>query len=100
MLYFQGWTAFFDSPLTLEVAFSDTDTGDTETLSKAVSPTQATTTMFSAPWRTDIHAKGWKQTKTRIDVMRLIHPDATGSPDELAFCQTIKTFLKQTYTTP
>ncbi len=104
MLYFQGWTAYFDSPLTVEVNFSNTETGDSETLSKTANPPQATAPMFFAAWRTEIYAviqaKGWKQTKTRIDGVQLFHADATGSPDEVAFCQTIENHLKQTYTAP
>ncbi|MBY0515014.1 MAG: hypothetical protein K2P78_14070 [Gemmataceae bacterium] len=104
MLYFQGWAAHFDSPLTVEVAFSDTQTGDTDTLSLTVEPPSATTTMFASQWRTDIYqviqTKGWKQTKTRIDGVTLIHPDATGHADEIAFCRIIENFLKQTYTAP
>jgi hypothetical protein len=103
-LYFQGWAAHFDSPLTVGVAFSNTETGDAESLTLTVQPPTATTTMFASQWRTDIYqviqSKGWKQTKTRIDGVTLSHADATGHPDELAFCRTIENFLKQTYNAP
>ncbi len=102
MLYFQGWAAHFDSPLTVEVAFSDTTTGDIESLTLTVGPPTATTMMFAGQWRTDIYAviqaKGWKQTKTRIDGVTLTHPEATGHADEIAFCRAIENQLKQTYT--
>lgn len=101
MLYFQGRTAHYDTSLTVEVAFSDTESGDAETLSLTVEPSSATATMFGPRYRTDIYkvmqAKGWIQTKTRIDGVSLIHPDATGHADEIAFCRTNENFLNQTY---
>jgi hypothetical protein len=101
MLHFQGWTAFFDSPLTVEVVIADTESGQTEMLSRTAKAPQMNQTYWSTHFRTEIYAviqaKGWKQTKIRINEVRLNHPQAKGDPEELAFCQIIFNFLKQTY---